>query len=1011
MLTAQRCTRCTIPLRFQALPRHRRPLSSSRLRAALAAIDRQRTFKSSGSAFWDATPEETGPSYQTTHASRPPLHTPSLKERLASERKVFSSLLKTTYSLEASAIFDQCFQRCSKDHELMDDPAFCIMLATAAAHMHKANVANSVISTAVKRGVKISSAGYEGVLAKLAKDGAWLPMLNLIDAVLRISPRRVTPRIMHFRIKALMDLRMYNDLRLVLDTCVEHGIPRQRRTYELLVRASLEAQDVAWARHILQTMESEGYPFDGETYAAILNGHRALGPSLDTERRVYHQLRDLGLLSNPNCLNTLMRLRLDAGDTEGAKIILNLFRDQGDLQGADALYAAMYHPLDEQGTLRTQDFPPQPTLRYDPTASVSNPDSPLYGPLPSLSTLNSILHHAATTNDVSRAAAVWNTILAKNFQPTDYTVVSVIRALIGDNETASLCHDHTTLAEFGPQSSKASLVPLEDRRAEAITFAATMLFGADDKRIAQFCANLDVAVTPSQNFQGIPHFPVSPTPLIFNALLRAILQDDGSSNHSSATQNAPTIEGLNEEEWEGHYTLALSLMRMRTLLEEMVAMGCEPDSLILQTFLTHLEKSGRFSVEELVEVMNSLGRPPEPLQRESSSVSFETGVVEGSFSDGMPRNEHSAGRPPVVLTLSHLNVLLRVLRRDEGSTPRDLKTLRGPTASLSINSMHSSAQGPPRRRVHSLPDTVRITRPAASAPDDSPLGAIPTSASGVIDYWSRFLQLQGSDPSPETWDHRIHFAHSAAHASSTLESMRRSSIVPQARHYLALMRKLVSYGDVIGAAKVLSAALAAGVITSIAMFTVLIFAYGNAGHVELARQTFDDMRAHLNSGAVKRGAGAVIDPAAVDALARAYIAVGQPAEARRVVLEHWELVDQRAARLAEAAKHSPRAEAAYEAFWGRMRELRIKALLVALQGLNGAQRRAGGGKVMSQAIRIRTRRLVRKVLKTWQRGEVGAGTKASRGVPKQPVLSMKTRREDVVDPSSISPRGPSSSHS
>jgi len=134
------------------------------------------------------------------------------------------------------------------------------------------------------------------------------------------------------------------------------------------------------------------------------------------------------------------------------------------------------------------------------------------------------------------------------------------------------------------------------------------------------------------------------------------------------------------------------------------------------------------------------------------------------------------------------------------------------------------------------------------------------------------------------------------------------------------------------------------------------------GRPELAHHTFDQMRKqpHLSP-----------DVASIDALARAYIAAGRAADARNVILHYWANADR------DYARRAPE-------FLDRLRALTLKGLMYALSGLGGTQRK-GGRKPVSQARRIATQRIVRRVVKRWR------GDTATPG-PKKPISPPRTRR-------------------
>ena len=237
----------------------------------------------------------------------------------------------------------------------------------------------------------------------------------------------------------------------------------------------------------------------------------------------------------------------------------------------------------------------------------------------------------------------------------------------------------------------------------------------------------------------------------------------------------------------------------------------------------------------------------------------------------------------------------------------------------------------------------------------------------------------------------------APRAQALFDEMVFRHIRPTAQHYLALMNAYAKSGEVASAVRVLSAAVAAGIVTTLAMATVLIVGYANAGKPHLSEQVFLNMQkagaAGLSGGA--GSSGIQPDVASVDALARAYISAGRPSDARRVVLQHWASVDQSYL----LRKDSPK-------FMASLHKLTLKALLYALAHLPGAQRKGGTkGQAFSTVRRIATMALVRRVVRTWK-GETPAG--AGPRVPRltaarhtRPPLSEESQRPHFIPTSKV----------
>lgn len=855
-LARQWNARYATAVRFQALPRNRRLIGSSSRKSAVAALKRE--------AMVPGVPNN---SSRHIDGTKPPV-----QSTLPSSRYALIRLLETPLSDCSILSFSSVVEQYLRDDDLMSNVGFCELFAQTAAYFRDDALVTRIMETGRLHGVTFTTSGYENVLRQWIRNSKWVLAHHLSELLIE-TPSLLSSRVLRFRAQALSALRMYDSLRGLLDLHTKHHIVRTRRLYNVLIRASLEAGDLQWARSLLGCMKSDGFVFDGTTYSSMLAGYRALGPHAAVESRIYRDLRQLGLLSNPQCLNALLRSRLDAGDIEGARVILSLFHDHTDTSDADRMYAHRSALLDGNG-LKDIDANSVPSAA---STSRTPRNIPLAPPSPEISTFNILLSQCAKLGDTKRAVMIWNRILALGLAPTAHTVVAVIRNLHAQ-----------------PSSGTA--------QAQAVTFIASVIYGAESNRAAKFCERLRFRFTTCEfNPCGVY---VQPSTFIFDALLPSVLEGN----------------------------ISKGLRRMEGLLEEMTLAGVEPNTDTVSMFVKHVEKHAGLEPDELSSLIQALRECPSALfnlMRPSSLSSEQLLPVQGGCQTRPEPPPALPNMPP------RLGAILRTITR---------RTREAETPSIP-RGLTPSSRGSPwwyfKASSSALCVSPRLHTAASNGTVDS--NARPTTLSA-----EHLRSTRTATNHSETWVHLIRTASSTVAAQAHFDRMRAQGFIPKAKHYVALIQSYASMGHVDQAARVLASVMAAGILTSIAMFTVLIVAYGSLGRPELAHHTFNQMRKqpHLSP-----------DVASIDALARAYIAAGRAADARNVILQHWADVDK------SYMRRTPE-------FMDRLRTLTLKGLMYALGGLGGAQRK-GGRKPVSQARRIATQRIVRRVVRQLDRNTPG----------------------------------------
>jgi pentatricopeptide repeat protein len=317
-------------------------------------------------------------------------------------------------------------------------------------------------------------------------------------------------------------------------------------------------------------------------------------------------------------------------------------------------------------------------------------------------------------------------------------------------------------------------------------------------------------------------------------------------------------------------------------LRYMHSRSIAPDARTVQILLSYLDSETRLRPRQLVKVLKYL-----TLRQPTATTK-------------------SRIRP----TVDHLNIILRsAIRRERWCTPARRSALyRNP-----VSAHHS----------------VYIAQPLSTSSAASPTSGLSPTHKDLKPLIQSILARRLKS---NTVTHALHLQQSP-NPNETFSHLLASRITPTAYHYASLMSFYADQGDMEQAVRIFKTALAAGIMATVAMFTILIVGYGKLAQPEKASSLFIDMQA----------SGVKPDIASIDALASAHRNAGNWDEARNVILRYWGNV-------------AP--------FKENLKDLTLKGLFYALRTLGGAQRK-GGRRPVSIARKKITKGLVTQILKSW----------------------------------------------
>ncbi|KAK0465198.1 uncharacterized protein EV420DRAFT_1513282 [Desarmillaria tabescens] len=183
--------------------------------------------------------------------------------------------------------------------------------------------APSVIHLALVLGSHLHVNVYECTSHHLAMEKKWDTLLSVVLAATQRV--RVTTRLLNWRVRALLQVKDYASLEHVLDEFVKHAVKPNRRTYHLVLSGYLQNGDLLRSKDILHKMESDGIRPDAFTYTLLAIYYRTLGPNSQVQDVAVASLEDVPLAAATSILNYLLRMRMEANDTDGIISVLAQF--------------------------------------------------------------------------------------------------------------------------------------------------------------------------------------------------------------------------------------------------------------------------------------------------------------------------------------------------------------------------------------------------------------------------------------------------------------------------------------------------------------------------------------------------------------------------------------------------------------------------------------------------------------------------------------------------------------
>ncbi|KAG6845755.1 hypothetical protein H0H87_003809 [Tephrocybe sp. NHM501043] len=173
-------------------------------------------------------------------------------------------------------------------------------------------------------GCKLKNNAYECVAFCLAQQKNW----NGVIAVVSLSQQhrgRISSRLLNWRTRAQVECEDYNALQHTLKDFGEEKQGPSRRTFHLILSGHLRNRNLPQAKRCFEEMAEAGYPPDASTHAIVATHYRRLGTDPDVEARALEALSGLNPITAVAVLNSLITLRLDVKDVDGALRLLTLF--------------------------------------------------------------------------------------------------------------------------------------------------------------------------------------------------------------------------------------------------------------------------------------------------------------------------------------------------------------------------------------------------------------------------------------------------------------------------------------------------------------------------------------------------------------------------------------------------------------------------------------------------------------------------------------------------------------
>lgn len=180
---------------------------------------------------------------------------------------------------------------------------------------------------AYKLGVRPRQNAIEGVVHRLAVAGRWGQVPPAVALARRLLGR-VTKRLLNWKTRALVECGEWGQVEQMLREFHEADHAPDRRTWHMLVQASLLNSNLPRARDYLAGMERAGFPADDSTHVAIVTAYHVLGQKDDVEGRAFETLRGRDPASDTRVLNSIMQLRMRHGDLDAMCRVFRVFTVQ-----------------------------------------------------------------------------------------------------------------------------------------------------------------------------------------------------------------------------------------------------------------------------------------------------------------------------------------------------------------------------------------------------------------------------------------------------------------------------------------------------------------------------------------------------------------------------------------------------------------------------------------------------------------------------------------------------------
>ncbi|WVR06245.1 hypothetical protein IAU60_003275 [Kwoniella sp. DSM 27419] len=191
-------------------------------------------------------------------------------------------------------------------------------------------LARSVFQDRLRYHVDALAEGSEGIMdlqaiaLDLASIKAWRTIVGLISPA-TFPHSLYTADLLAIYMQAHFGIHQGGKVPRIFELYDYLNLKPTAEAFNHLVQAFLEIGDLAMARTIVQEANTSGVSDYASQQLSILRGYRALGMDVDLEKRVLSDIARLGLPLQSRLLNALVRLRLDAGDYDGAEELMARF--------------------------------------------------------------------------------------------------------------------------------------------------------------------------------------------------------------------------------------------------------------------------------------------------------------------------------------------------------------------------------------------------------------------------------------------------------------------------------------------------------------------------------------------------------------------------------------------------------------------------------------------------------------------------------------------------------------